>query len=334
MIFSEGYSGFYLHDPIELTVDSVSDIHHWGGTVLGSSRGGFDLDRITAAVKKAGYNQLYIIGGDGTHRGAHTLYKHFREQGLNISVACVPKTVDNDIAFIDRSFGFTTAVEEAQAAIRSAKTEAKCAPNGIGIVKLMGRSSGYIAAHSTLASGDVDVCLIPEVPTVLEGPDSFLAHVGRVLEKRGHAVIVVAEGVGEQLLLDDATKVEHDASGNIKLPPIAPWLKDRVVAYFKARDTTVNVKVLDPSYMIRSVRANASDSLYCMLLAQNVVHGVMAGYTGFSVALVNNRLVYLPMTSITKNSPAFMDPRGRTWERILSATRQPNTVPERAEKAK
>uniref|UniRef100_A0A7S1CPN8 Phosphofructokinase domain-containing protein n=1 Tax=Bicosoecida sp. CB-2014 TaxID=1486930 RepID=A0A7S1CPN8_9STRA len=270
---------------------------------------------------------MYVIGGDGSHRGAHALYEHFRSLGLNISVACVPKTVDNDIAFIDRSFGFATAVEEAQRAILSAKTEAKCAPNGIGIVKLMGRSSGYIAAHATLASGDADVCLIPEVPTVLDGPTGCLGHVQRVLEARGHAVVVVAEGVGEQLLLDPTRKdIERDASGNVKLPPIAPWLKDRVVEFFEAQGITVNVKVLDPSYMIRSVKANASDSLYCMLLAQNVVHGVMAGYTGFSVALVNNRLVYLPMTSITKNSPAFMNPRGRTWERILSATRQPNTM--------
>ena len=202
---------------------------------------------------------------------------------------------------IDRSFGFTTSVEEAQSAIRAAKTEARCnLPNGIGIVKLMGRSAGFIAVHATLASGDVDLCLVPEVKMELEGDRGCLPFLLRRVTENGHAVVVVAEGAGEEIL---GTAAEVDAGGNKKLPPIGEFLKKKVSAYFKQAGMEATVKYIDPSYMIRSVPANASDSLYCMLLAHNAVHGAMAGYTGFSVGLVNNRMVYIPITRLVATSP-------------------------------
>lgn len=236
----------------------------------------------------------------------------------------MPKTIDNDVDIIDRSFGFITSVEAAQVAIQAAKTEARCnLPNGIGVVKLMGRSAGFIALHAALSSGDVDLCLIPEVPIVLYGKNGCLPHLKRRVEEQGHAVVVVAEGAGEELL---GTSTETDRSGNKKLPPIGEWMKDKISEYFKEQGCPATVKYIDPSYIIRSVPANSNDALYCMLLGQNVVHGAMAGFTGFTVGLVNNRVVYIPISRIVQTSPRMVNAAGRTWERLLSVTRQPNNA--------
>eukprot|EP01038_Epipyxis_sp_PR26KG_P014668 gene14668-19706_t len=320
-----GFSGLPEYSPIELTVNSVADCHHQGGTILASSRGGFNKETIIKFLVDNGISQLYVIGGDGTHRGANILSEECFVRGLNIAIVGIPKTIDNDVDIIDRSFGFTTSVEAAQASIMSAKTEAKCnLPNGIGIVKLMGRSAGFIAVHAVLASGDVDLCLVPEISIELEGEDGCLPFLMKRVEEQGHAVIVVAEGAGEELLGQSA---ETDAGGNRKLPAIGEFLKKKVVEYFSKHGKEATVKYIDPSYMIRSVPANASDSLYCMLLAQNAVHGAMAGYTAFSVGLVNNRVVFIPIPRLVATSPRVMDPFGRTWERVLSETRQPNCKP-------
>jgi len=322
-----GYKGFYdlAYPPIELTPEFVEDIHHKGGTVLSSSRGGFDLDKIVGFLEKMNIKQLYVIGGDGTHRGAFRIHEGCMAKGLNVSVAGIPKTIDNDVDYIDRSFGFQSAVEAAQDAIRCAKVEASCnLPNGIGIVKLMGRSSGFIAAFATLGSGDVDLCLVPEVPTVLEGDIGCLPHIYKCVKQKGFAVIVVAEGAGEELL---GTSTETDASGNKKLPAIGEFMKKATENYFKKMGETATVKYIDPSYMVRSVPANAADSLYCSQLAQNAVHGAMAGFTGFSVGLCKDKMVLLPIPNLVATSPRMMRTTGRTWERVLATTRQPNTVP-------
>ena len=309
-----GYQGFLGRQdmqPIELTVENTERIHLQGGTILSSSRGGFDIEKIMDFLQENRINQLYIIGGDGTHRGANKIADEAISRGFNISVVGIPKTIDNDIDLIDRSFGFQTSVEAAQDAIRSAKTEAMCnRPNGIGIVKLMGRSAGFVAVHSSLSSGDVDLCLIPEQPIVLEGEKGCLPFILQRVRTNGHAVIVVAEGAGEELL---GTSNEKDAGGNRKLPKIGEFMKDTLAGYFKANGLEATIKYIDPSYMIRSVAANPRDAFYCMLLAQNAVHGAMAGYTAFSVGLVNNRLVYIPISRLVATSPRILDPRGRTW---------------------
>ena len=327
-----GFAGFYTKgwDPVELTVEKVANIHHDGGTILASSRGGFKLPETIAFLKRHNVSTLFVIGGDGTHRGAYKIHEECMSLGLNLAVACIPKTIDNDVDYIDRSFGFSTAVEAAQVAIRTAKTEACCnMPNGIGIVKVMGRSAGFIAVHATMSSGDVDLCLVPEVPIVLDGPDGVLPFLRRRVKEQGYAVVVVAEGAGEELL---GASTEIDASGNKKLPAIGELLKSKIEGAFKEAGDPATVKYIDPSYMIRSVPANAADSLYCMQLAQNAVHGVMAGYTGFSVGLCNNRMVFLPIPALVATSPRTMDPHGRTWERVLSLTRQPNTAGPKPEK--
>ena len=309
-----GYKGFYDMEPLVLTPRVVENIHHQGGTFLGSSRGGFDIDKIASFLKNYGVSQLYVIGGDGTHRGAFRIHQECIKRGMNVAVAGIPKTIDNDIDYIDRSFGFT-----------AAKTEDRCnLPNGVGVVKLMGRSAGYIAVHATLGSGDVDLCLVPEVPIVLTGDKGCMSHLYQKVKQKGYGVVVVAEGAGEELL---GQSTETDKSGNKKLPKIGEYIKHQTEHYFATeKNEEATVKFIDPSYMIRSVPANAADSLYCMQLAQNAVHGAMAGYTGFSVGLCNNKMVYIPIPYLVATSPRSMNPFGRTWERVLGVTLQPNTT--------
>jgi 6-phosphofructokinase 1 len=322
-----GYHGFHNPEyaPILLTKEMVENIHHEGGTILRTSRGGFEMDKILSFLRSKSISQLYIIGGDGTHRGAYKIHEACMEAGLNIAVAGIPKTIDNDIDYIDRSFGFVSAVEAAQASIRSAKTEAMCTvPNAIGIIKLMGRSAGYLATFAALGSGDVDLVLVPEVPIVLDGPGGVLPFLRQRVKEQKFAVVVVAEGAGEELL--EATNVV-DRGGNRLLPPIGEYMRDRIKEYFVEHGEEATMKYIDPSYTVRSVPANGADSLYCMELAQNAVHGAMAGYTGFSVGLVNNNVVYLPIPQLVASSPRQMSPCGTTWERVLAMTGQPNTTP-------
>ncbi|XP_041995007.1 ATP-dependent 6-phosphofructokinase 6-like [Salvia splendens] len=316
-----GYRGFYSKNTINLTPKLCNDIHKRGGTIIGSSRGGHDTTKIVDSIQDRGINQVYIIGGDGTLRGANVIYEEIRKRGLKVAVGGIPKTIDNDIPVIDRSFGFDTAVEEAQRAINAAHVEANSAENGIGMVKLMGRYSGFIAMHATLASRDVDCCLIPESPFYLEGKGGLFEYIEKKLKENGHMVIVVAEGAGQELL---PTKNEEDASGNKLLQDVGLWIAQRIKDHFaKQTKMPITLKYIDPTYMIRAIPSNASDNVYCTLLAQSAVHGAMAGYTGFTSGLVNGRHTYIPFNRIIEkqNKVVITD---RMWARLLSSTNQPS----------
>eukprot|EP00611_Tribonema_gayanum_P027180 TRINITY_DN6637_c0_g1_i1.p1 TRINITY_DN6637_c0_g1~~TRINITY_DN6637_c0_g1_i1.p1 ORF type:complete len:491 (+),score=176.63 TRINITY_DN6637_c0_g1_i1:136-1608(+) len=325
-----GWGGFHnpqtpvieLHDDAS-DVSGRESLQHRAGSILGCAAGGFDLYKIMDFIKRKEISQLYVIGGDGAQRGAHRIAVECAARNWNVSIAGIPKSVNNDIDIIDRSFGFMTAVEAAQNAIRCATIEAKCnVPNGIGIVKLMGRSTGYLAAYATMASGDVDLCLVPEVPVVLEGKNGCLPHLERVVKKQGYAVVVVSDGAGQSVLSEAAAEARAACQ---PAPSIGPFLKCEIEAYFKRKCKPVTVKYIDPSVAVRSVAANAFDQILCLQLAQNAVHGAMAGYTAFAAGVVNNRTCMLPMTEITENSPKSLNPRGRTWERVLCITGQPGT---------
>uniref|UniRef100_A0A2C9V8S1 Phosphofructokinase domain-containing protein n=1 Tax=Manihot esculenta TaxID=3983 RepID=A0A2C9V8S1_MANES len=279
-----GYRGFYSREPIELNPKLVHNWHKRGGTTLQTSRGGFDLNKIVDAIQNRGFNQVYIIGGDGTMRGAVKIFDEIRRRKLNIGVAGIPKTVDNDVGIIDRSFGFQTAVEMAQQAINAAHVEAESAVNGIGLVKLMGRSTGHIALHATLSSRDVDCCLIPETEFYLEGKGGLFEYLEKSLKENGHAVLVVAEGAGQDIIpRTEAQKQQRDESGNPGFLDVGLWLKSELKNWWSGDhpNDLFTMKYIDPTYMIRAIPANATDSLYCTLLAHSAIHGVMAGYTGF-----------------------------------------------------
>ncbi|KAG4144313.1 hypothetical protein ERO13_D05G029000v2 [Gossypium hirsutum] len=320
-----GYKGFYAKNTVHLDPKVVNDIHKRGGTILGTSRGGHDTSKIVDSIQDRGINQVYIIGGDGTQRGAAVIFEEIRRRGLKVSVAGIPKTIDNDIPVIDKSFGFDTAVEEAQRAINAAHVEADSIENGIGLVKLMGRYSGFIAMYATLASRDVDCCLIPESPFYLEGPGGLFEYIEKRLKENGHMVIVIAEGAGQELLSESIQSMTlKDASGNKLLQDVGLWISQRIKDYFsKQRKMPINLKYIDPTYMIRAIPSNASDNVYCTLLAQSVVHGAMAGYTGFTSGLVNGRQTYIPFYRIIekRNGVVITD---RMWARLLSSTNQPS----------
>ncbi|KAF5481921.1 hypothetical protein F2P56_002532 [Juglans regia] len=276
-------------------------------------------------VKKVLGIDVYIIGGDGTQRGASVIFEEIRRRGLKVAVAGIPKTIDNDIPVIDRSFGFDTAVEEAQRAINAAHVEAESVENGIGVVKLMGRYSGFIAMYATLASRDVDCCLIPESPFYLEGPGGLFEYIEKRLRENGHMVLVIAEGAGQDLLSESIQSMgKQDASGNKLLQDVGLWISQEIKDHFSKQNKMVmNLKYIDPTYMIRAVPSNASDNVYCTLLAHSAVHGAMAGYTGFTVGPVNGRHAYIPFYRIIErqNNVVITD---RMWARLLSSTNQPS----------
>lgn len=320
-----GYRGFYSRNTITLTPKIVNDIHKRGGTVLGTSRGGHNTKKIVDSIQDRGINQVYIIGGDGTQKGASAIYEEIRRRGLKVAVAGVPKTIDNDIPVIDKSFGFDTAVEEAQRAINAAHVESESNENCIGLVKLMGRDSGFIAMHATIASRDVDCCLIPESPFYLEGAGGLFEYIEKRLKENGHMVIVIAEGAGQELLSESLrSSHQQDASGNKLHQDVGLWISQSIKDHFsRQKKMTINLKYIDPTYMIRAVPSNASDNVYCTLLAQSAVHGTMAGYTGFTVGPVNGRHSYIPFYRIIErqNRVVITD---RMWARLLSSTNQPS----------
>ena len=321
--FQFGYKGFFKdenYETIPLNPENVDEIHKIGGSYLGTSRGGgMRTKDIVDTLQEKGINMLFVIGGDGTQHGALAISEEVEKRGYKCSVIGIPKTVDNDFLFIDRSFGFETAVQQAKDAVASIHMEARSQINGIGLVKLMGRESGFIATAAALASHECNFCLIPEVPFEMEGPNGFLSHLEKRLEKRHHAVIIVAEGAGQELL----TKTNQtDASGNIKLADIGVFLRDQINAYFKKKNIEINLKYIDPGYQIRAAVTTASDSIYCERLGNNAVHAAMAGKTKMVVGLVHEKFVHIPINMVIA-SRNVVDPEGALWRDTLDATSQP-----------
>lgn len=317
-----GFQGFvprYGHELIDLNPAYVVNIHDRGGTVLGSSRGPQDIDEIVDSLERMNIGLLFMIGGDGTLAAATLIAEKIRDRGLKIGVIGIPKTIDNDIYMVSRSFGFDTAVDVATRAIVSANNEAEGYPNGIGLIKLMGRHSGFIAATAVLAQQDVNFLLIPEVDFDLEGPKGLLHVLEKRLAERGHAVIVVAEGAGQKFFETQLT--QRDASGNIKLKDIGVYLKEVISAYFEAKGIEVSIKYIDPSYMIRSLPANANDRVFCNFLGRAAVHAGMAGKTNLLVGHWNNHFVHVPLRMVAGKRKQ-VDPQGTLWRSALEATGQ------------
>lgn len=318
-----GYQGFipkYSHDVLDLTPEIVKDIHKYGGTMLGTSRGQQDPVEIVDCLERMSISILFVIGGDGTIRGALKISEEIKRRNLKISVIGIPKTIDNDIMYIDQSFGFETAFSEAVKSISSAHTEALGAMNGIGLVKLMGRQSGFIACFAALAMNDVNFVLIPEVPFCLEGENGFLNSLKKRLERRRHAVIVVAEGAGQEYLNTD--KSMTDASGNVLLGDIGLYMKQVIGDFFQRNNMQITMKYIDPSYIIRSVPASPQDRVFCLRLAQVAVHAAMAGKTDLIVGRYYNKLVHIPMT-LSASGRKRVDPDSDLWLSVLEATGQP-----------
>jgi 6-phosphofructokinase 1 len=321
--FRYGYLGVSSkapEPPLLLTPELVKDLHLKGGDMLSSSRGPQDVNDMVDTLERMQISILFAIGGDGTLRGAHELAAAIKNRRLRISVIGIPKTIDNDISGIEQSFGFSTAVEAARMAICGAHEEARGAWNGVGLVKLMGRDSGFIAAYATLANSDVNFCFVPEVPFRLEGENGFLNALEQRLDEKHHAVVVVAEGLANQLKQENEI-LKKDASGNTRHNDVGPMLKEAIKKYFKERQKPVSLKYIDPSYMIRSLPADSNDSAFCVMLGQNAVHAGMSGRTNMIVGYCNQYFVHLPIAlAILKRKK--IDPEGHLWRTVLETTGQ------------
>ncbi|MBW6479288.1 MAG: ATP-dependent 6-phosphofructokinase [Bacteroidales bacterium] len=321
-----GFQGFiksYNHPVIELKPKSIDKIHLFGGTLLGTSRGKQDIAKIVDRLCELEIDILFCIGGDGTLRGAHAIHLEIVRRDLKISVAGIPKTIDNDIGFIDKSFGFETAFTIAGDIIRFAHNEAIGAWNGIVIIKLMGRHSGFIAANAALAIREVNFVLIPEDPFDFYGPKGFLKALCKRLENRHHALVVVAEGAGQNFF-DDSEK-GTDASGNVKNKDIGLFLKQKITEELQATKFPFTLKYIDPSYILRSAPANANDSKFCGLLAQNAVHAAMAGKTDFVAGHWNDHFTLVPIP-IAVSATKKIDADGELWWNVLETTGQPASM--------
>lgn len=323
--FRYGFEGMVARhgiEPLKLTKRVVEGIHHEGGTLLGSSRGNQDPKEMVDRLQELGIKALFVVGGDGTFRGAMGIVEEVERRKAGIAVVGVPKTIDNDIHFIDRSFGFETAFSAAVEVIRSASVEARGARNGVGLVKLMGRHSGFIACHAALASTEVDAVLIPEIPLTLEGKGGLFEFVERRLAERAHMVLVVAEGAGQELFKEVDGGPGTDRSGNARLLDIGVYLKDRITGHFARNKTELTLKYMDPSYHIRSVPASPADSVFCWHLARNAVHAAMAGNTNMLIGRWHGRFVHVPMPLATRFRRQ-VNPHGDLWASVVESTGQP-----------
>jgi 6-phosphofructokinase 1 len=318
--FRGGYGGLDPAcgvEPVKITPQLIDGIHQKGGTILGSSRGPVDIGRAVENLIARGVNVLFTVGGDGTQRGANDLYQEARKRGRALSVVGVPKTIDNDVGFVSRTFGFFSAVEEAVRVLDCAHTEARSVPDGIGLVKLMGRHAGFITAAAVVASQDVNFALIPEVPFAL---DAFLAALKQRMLAKSHAVIAVAEGAGQDLLAAHASA--RDASGNVKLNDIGPFMREKIETFFKAEGIPVVMRYFDPSYQVRSRPANCEDALLCDLFARHAVHAAMAGKTGVVIGFLHERFIHVPIELLAAHTKR-LDPTSNWWRSVLAATGQP-----------
>ncbi|MFH1152576.1 MAG: ATP-dependent 6-phosphofructokinase [Pseudomonadota bacterium] len=321
----EGFIPEYGHDMMDLKPESVSNILDMGGTILGSSRGTQSIETIVDCLERMNIGILFMVGGDGTLVASKKIADEITRRQQKISVIVIPKTIDNDIYLVSRSFGFDTAVDIATNAIKGAHNEAEGYPNGIGLIKLMGRHSGFLAATAALAQQDANFVLIPEIDIELYGTSGLLAAIEKRLNERRHAVIVVAEGAGQKFF--ENMETEFDASGNIKLKDIGVFLKEKIIDYFSHKGTPISIKYIDPSYMIRSLPANANDSVFCGFLGRDAVHAGMAGKTKLLISHWNNHYVHIPMDA-SAGKRKYVDPKGKLWQSVLEATGQGSFISE------
>jgi 6-phosphofructokinase 1 len=320
--FVDGYQGldpWRGSEPIPLTADFVEDIHKEGGTVLNTSRGPVDVSVAVDNLIRRKIDMLFVVGGDGTQRGGAEIFQEAKRRGHAMAVVGIPKTIDNDVAFVSRTFGYVTAVVEAAKAINCAHTEAHSVHNGISLVKIMGRHAGFIAAGATIASQDVNFTLVPEVAFALDGEHGFLAALKQRVLNRAHAVILVAEGAGQHLMA--AGDEQYDASGNRKFKDIGLFLRERIEAYLKAEGVPFALRYFDPSYLIRSVPASAEDAVLCDFYARNAVHAAMAGKTGLVIGQQHDTFTHVPIELLTAHKKQ-LDLNGPAWLGVLATTGQ------------
>eukprot|EP00668_Euglena_longa_P014128 GGOE01018102.1.p1 GENE.GGOE01018102.1~~GGOE01018102.1.p1 ORF type:complete len:494 (+),score=144.75 GGOE01018102.1:38-1483(+) len=308
-----GFLGFDTTEymPLILTPHSVLNIHQRGGTILGTCRGSFNEDLILKFLKECNIGQMYVIGGDGSHRAALRIHALCKEHQLRCVVVGIPKTIDNDILFFDKTFGFDTAVEVASKVIDCSFVEASSVKNGVGVVKVMGRDSGFVARNAALSNNVVDACLIPEVPFEIKGNGGLLPWLDGHLATKHCAVIVICEAAGQQHL----PCLGKDPTGHNIYEDTGKWLKKAIETHWQETGQEGKVFLIDPSYMLRSVPANTGDNMFCIQLAQAAVHTAYSGYSGVTVGRYHDLYGVMPIEMVVSGLRK-VNPKGSLWQTL------------------
>ncbi len=317
-----GFFGFTKKDCwVKLNPEDVKEIHLLGGTVLGTSRSGFDGEEISKHLIKNNVNMVFFIGGDGTHRGIKELSKILKEKKKKIVLVGIPKSIDNDMPIIDKSFGLESAIQESVRTIRAANVEANCNLNGIGLVKLFGRSSGFVAMLSTLAARDVNICLIPEIPFNLYGENGLLDFIFQRIQIKEHCVIVVSDGARFSVK-------DYKTTNGKPVEDIGIVIKKEIIKKSEELGIEVNLKYMDPTYVVRAVPANEYDCNLCAKLAESAVHCAFAGFTNFSVGMINNKPCMIPLEKMCGKSERKVEFNSDDYLMLLASTGQPSFYPQ------
>jgi phosphofructokinase-like protein len=295
--FRYGWAGVLADDSVALDQDNTRGILHRGGTILGTSRtnpykedGG--LERIRATLEKHGIDALIPIGGEDTLGVARRL----ADDGID--VVGVPKTIDNDLAGTDFTFGFQTAVQIATDAIDRLHTTAE-SHNRVIVVEVMGRHAGWIAAYSGLAGG-ADVILVPERPFDIDEVCARVRH--REAEGRTFSIVVVAEGATPK---DGHTLSQYqgtDAFGHARLGGIAVELEREIEKRtgFESRMTILG-------HVQRGGSPVAYDRVLGTRFGVHAVDAVSEGDFGKMVALRGTAIERAPLDEALRE-PKLLDP--------------------------
>ena len=229
-----GFQGFipkYGHDLVDLTPEVVANIHTFGGTVLSSSRGPQDIGEIVDALDRMQHPaSSSSSAATAPCRAANRICEEIARRELRIGVIVIPKTIDNDIALVSRSFGFDTAVEMATEAIHAAHTEALGAPNGIGLVKLMGR---YLRVHRRQRHPGLAGSQLCPDPRGRFRSGRRLRSAGQSgRPPEGAAPRRHRGGRGRRGTILPEENRQRDPSGNLKPGDIGHFLQDEIKDYF------------------------------------------------------------------------------------------------------
>ena len=316
--FIEGYRGLLKNEYIRLdSTTTASGILHKGGSIIGSSTNANvfnykveengqvvykDLSDVCVEnVKKDGFDCLFTLGGDGTQKSA----RDFALKGIN--VIGIPKTIDNDVACTEITFGYNTAVSVATEAIDRLHSTGET-HHRIMVLEVMGRYAGWIALESAIAGG-ADICLIPEVPYDI----NIAAQKVEERKKQGKAfsVVVVAEGAVPNGGTITVEEVRDNGAGvdNTKLGGVGDRVAKQLEALtgLEARNTTLG-------YMQRGGTPTAFERVLSTKYGAKAMELALEEKFGVLTVIKNGRLDHVSLEDVVGNNKEIGAVSGNTAE--------------------
>jgi len=310
----EAFNGVFSDPPelLKLTAKKTAGIHVKGGTILKTTNKGNPLEypvqeadgswtkvdrsqELVDRIHDLGFYAVINIGGDGSQKISQALY----EKGLNIIGA--PKTIDNDLAATDLTFGFSTAVQIATESFDKLVTTAE-SHHRVMIMEVMGRHAGWIALHTAIAGG-AEICLIPEIPYDL---DKILAKINkRYIKGRGFVNIVIAEGA----IPRNGTVVGRRAADlgdqHIKLGGIGNYLRMEL----EEKGCKPQIRTTTLGHIQRGGTPVAFDRILATAMGVKAFELVEQEQFGRMVSYRNNEIESVPLEEAVKGNK-FVSPDG------------------------